>query len=163
MCQSEGLVWWQDPGSAWSGLGAAGKVILEGRRSAAARPNSALVLAWLEPAFAETGQCSASAGIHGRSSYLPSAGPSLFFLISISTCVWGRVGFPSHVQLVFSRNNANTGFCLRLPEAEGGWWVRTLQQSEELPEGLEPVETSWLWKLKGEDCIDNLKLNWNFD
>lgn len=52
---------------------------------------------------------------------------------------------------------------MRLPEAEGGWWVRTLQQSEELPEGLEPVETSWLWKLKGEDCIDNLKLNWNFD
>lgn len=36
----------------------------------------------------------------------------------------------------FSRHNANTGFCLRLPETEGGRWVRTLQQSEELPEGL---------------------------
>lgn len=47
LCQSEGLVWWQDPGSAWSGLGAAGKVILGGTRLAAARSNPALVLEWL--------------------------------------------------------------------------------------------------------------------
>lgn len=36
----------------------------------------------------------------------------------------------------FGRHSANIGFCLRLPAAEGGWWVRTLQQREELPEGL---------------------------
>lgn len=33
LCQSGGLVWWKDPGSAWSGLEDAGKVTLgEGGR-----------------------------------------------------------------------------------------------------------------------------------
>lgn len=41
--------------------------------------------------------------------------------------------------------------------------MRTSLQQEGASRGTEPVETSRLWKLKGEDCTDNLKLNWNFD
>lgn len=98
-----------------------------GRRSAAARARSTLVLAWLEPVFAETGQRSASAG------------PPLVLHCTClfpSRLVFGESRISKPRSTCFSRHNANTGVCLRLLEAEGGWWVRTLQQSEELPEGL---------------------------
>lgn len=89
-----------------------------GRRSAAARARSTLVLAWLEPVF---------------------AGPPLVLHCTSlfpSRLVFGESRIFKPRSTCFSRHNANTGVCLRLPEAEGGWWVRTLQQSEELPEGL---------------------------
>lgn len=122
-CQSEGLVWWQDRGCAWSNLGAVGEDLYtnhpQGRMSAAAiQPCSCLSLARTRLCWNPTAFCKcwppwevvSERPLH-CSSLFP---PKLVFRGS-------RVSKPR--STCFSRHSASIGFCLRLPASGGGWWV----------------------------------------